>query len=203
MKHLKRLGLVAIAAAAVMALGASTASATILTSPAGTQVPITTVIKGELKEGEWVLKSPFIGEVKCSKSTFEYRVDRAGTDTTTVSGPLLNLTFANCNCTVAVLSTGALEIHTEGANANGNGTVTAFEQEITTECFGLHCVFATTTSMQSTADVGKLVGGTPAVWEASGELIVTAKSKSGGFCGSHATETARYKVTSPGTLIVD
>ena len=74
MKYLKMLGLMAVAAAAMMAFAGSASAAT-LTSPAGTYAGPGTVIHAE-SEGHATLDSP-IGQIRCN-STVEGEVEKGG-----------------------------------------------------------------------------------------------------------------------------
>ncbi len=196
MKYLKLLATAAIAAAAVMAFAGS-ASATVLTETTvgGTedQVPVNAVLTGHLEAGtEATLKSSFIGEVKCSASTIAGKVTNAGGATETVKGEITELTFTSCNGTVTVVQKGTLEVHTEGASANGNGTLTSSGAEVTVELAGLHCIFST-----SNTDVGQVFGTHTGSVEAKAESapIPRTGGRSGAFCGSSATWRARYTIT--------
>jgi hypothetical protein len=210
MKYLKIIGLAAIAAAALMAFAGS-ASATVLckanespcssanTYPAGTR------IHAELKEGEAVLTAGF-GNIQCKISTIEGKTANAGSSTETVHGAIEKLTFENCNggaCTVTVLKTGELEIHTELSTSNGNGTLTAKGQEVTTNCtffnVNYHCIWSTGTTG---TDLGTLTGGAPATLTAKEALISRTGGTSGVACGSSGKWDAVYKVTTPSPLFV-
>jgi len=194
MKYVKMLGLAALAAAALMAFAGS-ASATTLTSPSGTQYSGT--IAATLSSASATLKSSFIGEVVCKKSTVEGKVESQGAEVT-AKGNLSSLTFTECNGTVTVLKAGSLEVHTEGEKANGNGTLTSSGAEVTVELAGLHCIFTT-----SNTDVGKVTGGTTATLTAASQAIPRTGGRSGAFCGSSATWNATYSVTTPDTLLID
>ncbi|HEY2717314.1 MAG TPA: hypothetical protein VGI73_13930 [Solirubrobacterales bacterium] len=194
MKFLKMLGVAAVAAAALRAFAGS-ASATTLTSPSGTQYGGT--IATELKEGEAVLKSSFIGEVKCAKSTVEGNVESQGAEVT-VKGSITTLDFTECNGTVTVVKNGTLEAHTDSASADGNGILTSNGAEVTVELAGLHCIYST-----SNTNLGTVTGGSPAVFQAKSAAIPRTGGRSGAFCGSSATWTATYKVTTPSTLLID
>ena len=187
MKYMKILAVAAVAAAALMAF-AGTASATTVTS-GGSTLGVGATLHSVLKEGEAILKSSFIGEVKCKESTVAGSIGNAGGAEATVSGEITKLTFTNCNATVEVKKAGTLEVHTEGASDNGNGTLTSNGAEVTTELAGIHCIFTT-----SNTDIGTVAG------TESGAATFTAKSaaiprtggRSGAFCGSSASWNATY-----------
>jgi hypothetical protein len=205
MKYIKMLGLAAVAAAALMAfVGAGTASAAKLTSPAGTVVPVGTVIKAE-NEGKVVLDPPF-GAIECSKSIVEGKVTNAGgitiiegkEVTDTVKGEITTLDFTECNATVTVLKKGTLEIHSLG---NGNGTLTSNGAEVTVQFVGTHCIFTT-----SNTDLGTVTGSGNTKSNATLDISATIPrtgGSSGIFCGSTAAWTGAYKVTAPNPLFID
>ncbi len=196
MKFLKILSVAAIAAAALMAFaGSASATSLTITTESGATDTVTTgaTLSAELVSGtEATLKSSFIGEVKCAASTVAGEVTNAGGATETVKGSISTLTFTSCNGTVTVVQKGTLEVHTEGASANGNGTLTSNGAEVTVELAGLHCIYST-----SNTDIGKVAG------THTGHDILTAASaaiprtggRSGAFCGSSATWNAQYTIT--------
>ncbi|MGN6254862.1 MAG: hypothetical protein ACTHO8_07765 [Solirubrobacterales bacterium] len=200
MKHLKLLGLAAIAAAALLAF-AGIATATTLTSPAGTTLPAGTSIHLQLKAGTKTVLHGAFGNTECEESTLEGKTANTGSSTETVHGPVETLIYGTCNCTVVVLKKGELAIHTLTATADGNGTVTASGQEVTTKCnfFGIeyHCIWNT-----SGTDLGTLTGGTPALL-AENATFTREGGNSGTACGKSGTWTGDYEVTSPKPLLVD
>ena len=193
MKLVKMLGLAAIAAAALMAFAGS-ASATILTSPSGTQY--SGEIAASLKSCTKATMKSFIGEVACEKSTFGGKVESQGAETT-ASTRVSSLTLTSCDCVVAVLRNGSFEIHTDSASANGNGTVTGNGQEFTMECEGFHCIFTT-----SNTDLGTLTGGTSGVLTVNATIPRTG-GRSGAFCGSSGNFVGTWSVNTPSTLLID
>jgi hypothetical protein len=199
MKYAKILGLAAMALAALMAF-AGTASATTLTSPAGTTY--TSTIKAE-SEGTTELVSELgaFGTIKCKKSTVEGKVEEHGT-TVTAGGKISTLTFTECEGgtpTSPVAVPGSLEVHTEGSTSNGNGTLTSKNAKVIVHNTAVGtCEFETSSTG---TDLGKLTGGTPAKLVISGVVIRVGGSNP--FCGSNSTWKGTYKVTSPSTLLVD
>jgi hypothetical protein len=204
MKYAKMLGLLAVAAAALMAFAGS-ASATTLTSPAGTTLGKGATIHASLKaETEAVLSGTI--NVKCKKSTVAGEVKTPGSETTTVSGPLSTLTFDECNPnTASTVKLGNLEVHTEGASSNGNGTLTASEVEATVLT---HTILGTTHCLYTAEnlDIGKVTG---SINNGSGNATLTASEvelgrKTTDFgCGEVAKWTATYVVSTPSYLDVD
>lgn len=193
MKHLKILGLGVVAAIALMAF-AGTALATIATSPAGTQLPKGTMVKASLV-GNAKLQGAFV-TIECKQASGEGVITDAGSSTETLKGEIFVGSFSECNYPVHVRKTGTSEVHTEGASANGNGTMTSSgaEVELTTSVGA--CIFTT-----SNTHLGKVVGGSPASLEINSAKI----PRTGGsfLCGSSGTFTSKLTVTSPATLLID
>src|SRR6188472_2576566 len=131
MKYVKILGLLAVAAAALMAF-AGTASATTLTSPTGT------VYTGSIhaaSEGHAILQNP-IAKIECA-STVEGTVEQHGSGST-VKGNISNLSFTGCTNSwhVTVVTAGSLELHWKAA---GEGTVTSSGATVEATRFGVAC----------------------------------------------------------------
>ncbi len=187
-----------VATVAALMSFTATASATVLVSQ-GAVVSAGTAIKAGLKEGPAKLTTS-VGTIECKSSTVEGKVENAGGAESTVSGSISSLTFAECNCEVKTLKNGSLEIHTEVAEANGNGTLTGSGTEVTTSCstiFGtVHCIYVT-----ENTDLGTLVAGNPAKLEVKEASIPRLTTNS--LCSEEALWTASYEVTSPKPLGVD
>ena len=198
MKYAKMLGLLAVAVTALMAF-AGVASATILTSPAGTTY--TSTIKATSTESS--LDGAFV-TVTCKHSAVEGKVESHGAGVT-AGGKISSLTFTECNFPTTVKKAGSLEIHTTkvtDANGevtepvNGNGTLTSTGAEIEIATSVGTCIFTT-----SATDVGTVTGGTTAKLD-----IASAKiPRTGGnfLCGSSGTWTGSYTINTPDTLLVD
>ncbi|HET8566341.1 MAG TPA: hypothetical protein VFL77_07690 [Solirubrobacterales bacterium] len=200
MRYIKTLGLAAMALAAMMAL-AGTASATILTSPAGTTY--TSTVKA-VNSGKVTLTSAFggFGAVECEESVVEGKVEGHGS-TVTVTGEIATLTFAKCTggtprSPVGVAANsgkrGSLEVHTELSTANGNGTVTSKGAEVIIDntLFGT-CTF--TTSASGT-DIGQLTGSD------TGNAHFDIHGSIASPCGTGTWE-GNYTIVTPSTLTVD
>jgi hypothetical protein len=195
MNHLKMLALAGMTAVLVLA-AAGAASATEVTSPAGTKLGVKTVIKAGLS-GQAIFHPPF-GSITCNKASGEGEITSAGGTTETVKGILFIGNFSECNATITVLSTGTAEVHTEkSGSSNGNGTMTSSGAQVTVQFVGTHCIYGT-----SNTDFGNVIGGTPAIVKVNG-IIPRTGGTSGIFCGSTAQLTAELVVTTPGTLFVD
>jgi hypothetical protein len=186
MKYVKMLGLLAVAAAALMAF-TGVASATTLTSPSGTTYTSTIAATA----GATSLHGPFT-TVTCQKSTVEGQVESHGAGVT-AGGSISTLDFSECNFPVKVLKNGSLEVH---ATSGGNGTLTTSGAEITIETSIANCLFTT-----KSTDVGTLTGGTTAVLDINSAGI--PRTGHSIFCGSSGTWTGSYTVNTPDTLLVD
>jgi hypothetical protein len=185
MKYGKTLSLLA-AAAALMAVGASTASASSLTSPAGTTY--TGTVSAESSHSTF--HGSFVS-VTCTSSTMSGKVEGHGA-ALTATWRLFSLTFGSCNYPITVNLTGSLAIHC------------CWPPRVTWELgarITIHTSIGECVFESNNTEVGTFTSGTPAVIDISSAAI----PRTGGsfFCGSTGTWTGSYTVTTPGTLIVD
>lgn len=204
MRYLTKFGVIAIAMAALMAfIDAGTASATILTNAQGGQYGVGTTF--DLKSEGKVVFGFGLGKLEC-ESTVRGQVTNAGGATSTVSGPIENNLpgeplFSECNGVVETVAKGILEIHTQEANANFNGTLTSTGLELTTEFATFHCIFRT-----NGTDLGTVTGSTGTGGKATVDIKATLPrtgGRSGAFCGSSVQLTGSYVVESPAFVDVD
>jgi len=203
MKHLKTLGLAAVAAAALMAfIGASSASATVLcqTTPnAEGKCPTGWAYTGELHAitTEKPKLTTTFKTVECDESTVMGFPEGEGGASSSLRIPLSALTFTgHCNCTVIPTTAGNLEINVNGDS--GNGTLASNNATVTVSCstiFGtVHCDYVT-----NEHDLGTLVGGVSAT------ISITVKieeENTSALCDSEATWHANYRFTTPSGLWV-
>ncbi|MDQ3724723.1 MAG: hypothetical protein M3335_02340 [Actinomycetota bacterium] len=188
MKYIKMMGLLAVAAAALMAF-VGTASATVLESSGG-NLPSGT--KVESTGTNAVLEAGF-ATIECAHSEVDGKTSNAGGASETVEGSITTLSFKECNATVKVLKNGKLIVH---HSSGSNGTVTSEGAEVTVAIGSTSCVYGTTAGATS---IGTLSGGSPAKLNASASLTRI----SGGFlCANPAKWTATYTVTTPNPLYV-
>jgi hypothetical protein len=185
MKYVKMLGLLAVAAAALMAF-AGTAAATVVTGEGGTY---TSTISAESKNSK--LHGSFI-TVECSSSSVGGKVESHGSSVT-AEGKISSLSFSGCNYTVTIKSKGSLIAH---ATSGGNGTLTSTGAEIAIHTSVGECVFTT-----SGTKIGTVKGGSPAILDIESSSI----PRTGGsfFCGSSGTWTGDYTVSTPKSLSLD
>jgi hypothetical protein len=203
MKYVKILGLLAVAAAALMAF-AGTASATRVTSPTGTTYGTGSANPIHASaEGHAVLHNP-IAKIECGSTVNGHLSVNPGPThagppvvTTPASGPITSLSFENCTngWHVTVNAGGTLEVASLGKEYKG--TVYSVGATVTSTRFGIECRYATT----ETTKIGTLNGGSPAKMVIEANIPFHGGS---GLCGSGATAwTGTYKVTTPSSLFVD
>lgn len=195
MKYIKMLGLLAVAAAAMMAF-AGTASATTVTSGGSLY---TSTIKAEA--GETTLHG--VTTITCNKSVVEGTVEAHGADPVTAEGKISKLTFEECNQHVTVLKAGKLIAHTDTSGTNdGNGTLTSSGAEITVQITGLgiSCIFGSTTKE---IDVGTLTGSDSSHAKLDIDSVPIPRIGHSIFCGSSGEWTGSYTVTTPNNLTID
>jgi hypothetical protein len=198
MKHLKTLGLAAVAATALMAfVGTGTVSATVLcknnlnTEKCSEKYPVGTVGVASLT-GSGVMET-LSGTVlnTCTSSTAKETLQNEGSATTTVTGKVAAsaISWSGCTNPVTVLAGGEAELH--WIPGTDNGTLTAKGFEVTTTLSGVSCVYGLGTTMK---DWGVIVGGAP------GNLEVNSivKKVSGNFlCPAEIRLTGKYINTEP------
>lgn len=204
MKHLKMLGLAVVAAAALTALlGAGTASATELcstnTSPCtGTMYGAGTALEAKLTATAKLETTGGTVLDECAGGGIAGTISNAGGATETVKGAVAaaGLTWTGCTFSTTTTEAGELEIHTAGANADGNGTLTAkgFGVQIAT-VFG-NCTYGFSPTVAG--DLGTLKGGSSATIEISALVPL----KAGALCPAEARWTANYEVVKPRPLYV-
>jgi hypothetical protein len=188
MKHLKMLGLAAIAAMGLMAfVGAGVASADLYTNsgktvkyPTGTTISasLATGKSAALKSGSTVIATCTAGGVHGTTSN----------ETGAVTGSISSLTWENCSQTTHTISNGSLSIST-------SGVVTGKNNSVTLGIFGTSCTYGTGEG----TTLGTLTSGSPATLKINATIPRTA----GGFlCPSTGVWEAEYVVTSPHALYV-
>lgn len=191
MRYIKMLGLVAVAAAAMLAFAAAASATTIMSSGS----PYTGKIAAEILGGGVQLHG--VETFTCQTSVGEGTVEEHGSSITAkgkVSG--WDLTDCNSNVDLAVFKTGELEVH---ATSKGNATVTSsgVEIQVTNTSMGLTCIFTTTNT-----HIGTLKGNESN--NARLELESAEVPRTGGsiFCGSSGEITGEYEITTPSSLYV-
>jgi hypothetical protein len=197
MKYVKMLGLAAVAAMALMAFGAGTASATTLengTSPFSHP----TIIDASLAATATLETTGGTTLVTCTGGTIEGEAS-TGSATETVSGSVstANLTWSGCSATVDTTQGGELEIHHIAGTSNG--TLTGRTFEVTVNVFG-SCTYGLSNN-DTMRHVGTLQGDDhTAKMEIS--TIVFERTEDKFLCPNEARWTATYHVTTPTGLTV-
>jgi len=194
MKHVKILGLLVMAAAALMAF-ASSASATVLTSPSGTE--FTGTIHATLEKGNTALLKAGI-EDTCTESTAHGTVTLNTTEAegqlTEGGPPPTGLTFGSCTQDTKVIKAGKLTINSAGEVFSKESRV-----EVKVTGLGVTCFYGAETG---SVKIGTFDGGTPAKLTVN-TTALQKETGSGAFCASTGTWTANYVVTTPGTLLLN
>jgi len=211
MKHLKMIGLAALAATALMALvGVGTASAKVCsTAGAGAACGgshgsvYTGAISASLTSGKnAVLTSGFI-TVTCTESSAGGSA--SGGASSPATGNLTSLTFGGCTANTGGSCTAKSSASagnpwpatlTTGTAPNGTMTVTNVTGEFTCTVFGspVTCRYVATDA----GGAGEIVvkGGTPAEIIAT-SVKLTKEEVSNGLCSNTATWSGEYKISTP------
>ncbi|HEU5064197.1 MAG TPA: hypothetical protein VFT79_13755 [Solirubrobacterales bacterium] len=191
MKYIKMLGLLAVAATALMAF-AGTAAATTLTSPAN-QVYTSTI---EASAGSTSLHNTSLEQtVTCKSSSVKGTVEQHG-ESVTAGGAVSTLHFNECgDDTVTVVNKGSLLIH-----SNGEVTSTGAEITIKEGSTGIACTYKTSGTKIGTFTESSTTGGTAVLDIASSTIPREGDSI---FCGTKGQWTGTYTVTNPDFLDLD
>lgn len=204
MKHLKMLGLLAVAATALLALvGVGTASA----HPTELYTGHTTANSGltlhaVLDTGTTALLTDTSGELAdtCKESTVNVKTTGKATEEGEIHGEIETLTWGGCTWTTKTLTNGSLDITDIGdvnGDGQGDGTVTGTASRVTVQVFGfLDCVYGTGAGTH----LGTLTGSTAG--HATMDINATVKLQEGAFCPETTKWVAKYEVTSPTGLNV-
>jgi hypothetical protein len=196
MKYVKMLGLLAVAAAALMAFTGSAFGAT-ATFPTGTTY--TGTIHAESK-GATSLHGT--GTVTCLNSTVEGKIEshgKTGSVTDPVSGKISVLTFTNCGTDhVTVKQKGSISVDSKGTLFSTGAEISITK---TNSPVGhITCVFTT-----NNTHIGILTDSHETVHHATLDLLNSQIPRTGGsfLCGSFGEWTGSYTVTTPTNLYID
>jgi hypothetical protein len=197
MKFLKIIGLAATVAAAVMAVGAATSSATVFCkNNASTETCSEPYKKGTVgvasNEGSFLLEN-LGGSIldTCTSVKVEKEQTEETSSTTTVVGTVAasDIKLSGCTVTTDVLEGGKGEVHWISGTDNGTGTATG--GAVTTLISGVSCTYGLGSEMK---DWGVLTGGKPATMSVNNIAVKVA----GGFlCPTEARATGKLVLTSP------
>ncbi|MGN6201275.1 MAG: hypothetical protein ACTHNY_02580 [Solirubrobacterales bacterium] len=187
MKHQKMFGLLALAAASLMAFASSASATPTLTSPAGTEY--TGALEATMTPGTSSVMKAGI-ETTCTGSTATGTVT---TNTEVRAGGAGSITTEKCSKDMVTLKGGELTIFP-------SGTVFAIGNEVTVNdtSLGISCVYGGGASPGT--DIGTLIGGSPA--KISINTTKLKKISGSFFCASEGTWTSNYTVTKPSSLFL-
>jgi len=192
MKYLKTIGLLVLAAAALLAL-AGPASAK-LTEAVGDEVeagdPIHAVAVNTSLDGAV--------DIACAESTVSGEFTENGGTTASLS----SLNFTECGSdTVSLIKTGVLTIESNGTVKSNGAEVTV---QIHRSIFGFpittHCVYATSGTAIGTLEESSTLGSTAKISIASSGL---GQKPTDSACGENSQWTGSYTITTPDYLDVD
>jgi hypothetical protein len=191
MKYLKMLGLAAIAALALMAFGAGTASATKLCTDSActTLYPEGETLHSVLKKGNIAkLTSGGSTVAECEEST----THGTGTDNNTewVVTHLSTLTWGKCNQTTHTVAPGTIEFMTVGSN---QVVVRGQNTEVTLKLFNISCTYGTGAG----TTLGTMTGGSAPIIELNTTFIKTAGSF---VCPETVGWDVEYEIIAPHAL---
>lgn len=187
MKNLKMFGLAVCVSAASLMTFASAAMPSTFTSPHGETYKADIVATSTNME----LDGSFV-TVKCGHSKFRASVEKEGWYD--AGGLIHEFTFTECNYSTTVKVNGSIDV-------NSAGSVDLFNTEISVTTSIGTCVFTADSGLFGGTVIGDLVEGENAYIK-----IASAKiPKTGGnqLCGSSATLTGTYDLTTPNNLWVD
>lgn len=198
MRFLINIRAVALSAALLMA-ASGTASATTLTSPAGTAY--TGAVKAESQGNHLAIDTPS-GSFPCSKSNLEWNVESHGA-AVTAKGAVSSFTAEECGTTkVTVVDPGAFELHTHSSDEFDWITWVDFELTIVTpSAFGsIDCTYGYNLLTLGAITSSKATGQT-ARFKVESTLIPLLSENV--LCSKTIRLTADYRITSPDYLDVD
>jgi hypothetical protein len=203
MKYIKMLGLAAVAAMALMAVGAGTASATKLcetttnttTCAAGWHLPAGTTLGFSMKPGTSATFRDTSGflNATCTGSTITGPTATTGSSTETVKGtvPAANLTWSGCSQTTTTTAGGTLEIHHITGTDNGTVTANGFRWTVLLP-FNITCTVELNGSDIGTFTEGKTGTASPPTLDIN--AVVTSTNPG---CPTTQKWEATYVMTSP------
>ncbi|HEU4463335.1 MAG TPA: hypothetical protein VFR75_12170 [Solirubrobacterales bacterium] len=197
MKYVKMLGLLAVAAAALMAVTA-TASATSLTS-GGVKLGVGTEIHAVNENGHVTLANP-IANISCS-STTKGEITNAGGEGAAVVGTLSDLTFTGCTNSwhVTAVTGGTLSLNWK---ATSEASLTSSGAKVDTTRFGVTCVYETAGTPVGTVTDSNKTKATATLDISASIPINTAESSS--LCGTgNAKWEGSYVADIPDSIVID
>jgi len=190
MRHSKKIGLLAVVAAATLAFAAS-ASATVVTTTTGGEVETPTI--HAVSENGHVTLANSIANIECS-STAEGKVESHGEEAP-ATGKISSLTFTGCTngWHVTANAPGSLSVNwTSGYN----GDLYSSGANVSTTRFGVTCNYET-----NNTTIGTVSGGNPATLNIEGNIPIAAGSSF--LCGSGNAKWSGSYVTTAALFVVN
>ena len=190
-------GLVAMGVAA-LAMMAATASASTITSPAGTHY--TSLVRAD-SEGEHVRihRFPF-SVVTCEFSRIEWQVEKGIGIFTTARGPVTHFSLGFCSQSVTILKKGTIEVHKGGWGSGEYDLITWTGAELTIG----GCTYRFGVKPGETVAMGALTNssstGATATIDMASNTIPTVTYPG---CGIGMEMTGIYEISTPDYLDVD
>lgn len=184
MKYIKTLGLLAVAAAALMVFAGTASAGSTLTSPEGT------TYTGEIRatSTNWELDGAFV-TIKCGHSELKAKVEKHGA--VDAGGNISSMTLTECNYAPTPTIKGAI-IFTPF------GPIVIVYWELHFHTSVGQCTFTTPSSGTT---VGTLTEGKNASWDINSAKL--ARTAGNFLCGSSGTMTGSYDFVTPNDLWVD
>lgn len=204
MRNAKIIGLLTVAAVALMAYVAPASATTGTDSSGGSKVEVGDSFLA-FNTGNVTLGAGGHPSITCKKSTVGGTVGNAGSGSTTMGGNVSTLTFEECGSnTITVVNKGILEVHTDSASADGNGVFTSSGAEITMLSHNIlgtvHCIYLTSETYLGTLDGSRNTGGKATLTVGSGPM----PNKVTDFaCSDTAEWAAEYTFSTPAYLDID
>lgn len=196
MKHLKKAGILVVAAAALAAF-ASSASATTLTSN-GVNLGVGSTISA-VKEGTHIsLTGPLGIAVECQEVNLSAQVTNSGSSSATVKANVTVFTLDKCTngYEVHVVSKGTLELHSVSPTGNATITSSGLTIDVTNVPFAGTCAYRT-----ENTDIGLMTGSLSTKGTATIDLSASIPRHGGSaLCGSTGTLHGLLLVTAPDNL---
>lgn len=206
MKHVKMLGLAAVAALTLTALfGAGSASATVLCTentipcPVGEDYEFNTAIDATLESGTSSVIRSTGGTVlnTCTGSTIKGRTENTGGEGISVKVEMTELTFGECTNKTVSTALGRLTIEYVKGSAT-RGTLTAKGTQVTVFPGGVSCFYG---AAEAGTHAGTLTGTTmTAVGVIHGKATLNEQVEDKLLCPNDVIWEAKYTITDPTQL---
>jgi len=193
MRYLKMMGLLAVAAVAMMAFfgaGSASAQTVIQTTEGGASDEYTGVIESSLETGTSAILKDTAGGVNDTCNTSAVKGTVETNNNTSAGGKISKLEFGGCSHTTDVLANGELEVKQIGTGTTGTVVSKGARVTIKSTIFGLSCVANTGAG----TTIGTITSAGSPTAHATMHINGVITLENG--CGD-STWTGSYTVTSP------